>query len=948
MPGLRLGTKMLSGVLLVIAGMTGLTVRLGGSFVGDAILQRTVEDMARTQGITRSFQREIHTSLAHANRLCAESPQVKAAAAASFHPVTVAQALASILPLTPAKLLLWVPPCPLGPDNLPAGGSSAATLLVRDGDRGEAWIRKGVVRPASESLFDFGSGDEGSAPLPLELSGLGWPVRPLEGTLAGDPLLSFAEQSNLESHSAVQRAGDLETRERVYQGRSLVASFRSSVYLIAITPFNVAEAYAGTLVAGVPMDRALAETIADAAGLHVTFLRTPPGNGAATVVAGASEGGRSPGGSAARSEFRIPPDLYAERVTFGQVRPAQPGDARPPYQISYRDREFVAQAQTVETVEGADRVVSIVEGDLTGRLGNVIVDLRRTLLGISVLGAVLAILLFTVGTRVWVTRPVDSLSRGMLRIREGDLSNPIEVSSRDELGELAESFNGMLLELRKKEQYMRMVSKSAVVAVESQVTANLASGGERRVVTMLFSDIRGFTTLCEKIDPTKLVHLLNRYFDAMVEIIYRNGGQLDKFIGDAIMAIFDGADHPKAAVLAALEMQSEVRRLDREESLGLKIGVGLHTGEVIAGFVGAKEFMNHTVLGDTVNLAARLEGESKNGRHTQVIVSQSTLDGTGGMLEVERLDKQHVKGKTEAVSMYEVVRLLDESTVVASLKSPQASERIRGALLAGRVGSRDSIGLLVELAADPDEEVAVAALKGLRAKLPEEVPGRGEVAARLLQQLLSESRSQVRASLVSTLGALGDLTTLSGLMPLLADPEARVRANTVEAMQRLGGSVVRATVKPLLHDPNNRVMANAAICLFEEDPDQVREILTAGLRSPDRFQRASASYACFVVASRYPAELLDAEKAKDLDQRGYRVHDAFRQLSGQLTARIVEETDDMVLRNMVAALRCLIGPEMTRSLVAEALKSRGVEAGNSASLDTSFPSLAQADLVEPT
>jgi len=187
-------------------------------------------------------------------------------------------------------------------------------------------------------------------------------------------------------------------------------------------------------------------------------------------------------------------------------------------------------------------------------------------------------------------------------------------------------------------------------------------GGERRELTVLFSDIRGFTTISEKLDPAALAELLNEYLTPMTEIVLDQHGTLDKYIGDALMAIFGAplsfSDHPHAACRAALQMMESLNDLCgqwRERGLPeIDIGIGINTGIVSVGNMGSARRFDYTVLGDNVNLASRLEGLNKAyGSH--IIISQFTRDAVGGHFTCRELDAVQVKGKLEPVKIYELV-----------------------------------------------------------------------------------------------------------------------------------------------------------------------------------------------------------------------------------------------------------------------------------------------------
>jgi adenylate cyclase len=191
----------------------------------------------------------------------------------------------------------------------------------------------------------------------------------------------------------------------------------------------------------------------------------------------------------------------------------------------------------------------------------------------------------------------------------------------------------------------------------------LQLGGEKREMTVLFSDIRGFTTFAERLDPQDLVTLLNEYLTAMTDVVYRHDGVLDKYMGDAIMAFWnspvDQPDHARRGCLTALDMLQELHRLrDQWQARGippLNIGVGLNSGPMSVGNMGSSSRFDYTVMGDAVNLSSRLEGANKE-YGTNIIISESTLTAVreDGFV-VRFLDLVAVKGKSEPVAVYELI-----------------------------------------------------------------------------------------------------------------------------------------------------------------------------------------------------------------------------------------------------------------------------------------------------
>jgi len=202
-------------------------------------------------------------------------------------------------------------------------------------------------------------------------------------------------------------------------------------------------------------------------------------------------------------------------------------------------------------------------------------------------------------------------------------------------------------------------------------------GGGRREMSVLFSDLRGFTNITEKGNPEDLVQQLNEYFSRMVDIVFRNGGTVDKFVGDMVMALFgapvDDVNHADAAVLTAVEMVRELRELNQrwvtEGRVQLDIGIGVNSGDMIAGNIGSAAIMSYTVIGDNVNLGARLESLNKEYR-TRIIISEAARARLGKHHEMRGLGGVVVKGKTRPVEIFEV--LVPSPVVTADTEVPAA------------------------------------------------------------------------------------------------------------------------------------------------------------------------------------------------------------------------------------------------------------------------------------
>ncbi len=222
-----------------------------------------------------------------------------------------------------------------------------------------------------------------------------------------------------------------------------------------------------------------------------------------------------------------------------------------------------------------------------------------------------------------------------------------------------------VVEGREKRRVKRLFSRYVSKDVYEQLLQNPAGaqlGGQRRMMTVLFSDIRGFTTVSEQGEPEAIVAQLNEYFSRMVPIVFAHKGTVDKFVGDMIMALFgaplDDPDHADHAVETALAMSAGLAQLNREWTaagrLALDIGIGINTGDMVAGNLGSEDIMSYTVIGDQVNLGARLESLNKD-FHTRVIISDATRAALKGRYDIRALGEVVVKGKSVPVKIFSVV-----------------------------------------------------------------------------------------------------------------------------------------------------------------------------------------------------------------------------------------------------------------------------------------------------
>ena len=302
----------------------------------------------------------------------------------------------------------------------------------------------------------------------------------------------------------------------------------------------------------------------------------------------------------------------------------------------------------------------------------VMVDQQRAIWITVIVTAIAAILGFLfaglVGTGI--TRPVRLLLQGTREVEAGQLDRSIDVVTSDEIGQLTAAFNRMVGQLRHKEQirrtFGRYIDPRVAEGLINQSAA--ATEGQRRVMTVMFCDMKGFTGLSEGMTPQGLVKVMNRYLSTMSEPIRAQQGIIDKYIGDAIMAYWgppftDEADEARLACLAAIDMMDRIGGLRKElpELLGVRtiptecdLRIGIATGEALVGSIGSEFMMSFTVMGDTVNLASRLESANKF-YGTRCLVSQATIAAAAQAVEAREIDRLVVAGQTRPQIVFEIM-----------------------------------------------------------------------------------------------------------------------------------------------------------------------------------------------------------------------------------------------------------------------------------------------------
>jgi adenylate cyclase len=253
-------------------------------------------------------------------------------------------------------------------------------------------------------------------------------------------------------------------------------------------------------------------------------------------------------------------------------------------------------------------------------------------------------------------RFLDNETRVLESVGRGELDQSVPVASNDEFGVIAAHTNQMIAGLRERRRVREVLGKivSPDVAKALLDESGLNLGGSRRTVTFLFSDIRDFTSWSEGVEPETLVADLNAYFTEMVRIVHDEGGVVDKFIGDGLMAVFglDGCDDAsRRAVRAALAMMDALEALNPSLTRPIGIGIGVHRGEVVAGNIGSPDRLEFTFIGDAVNTAARIESLTRT-LGASILISNATLEGLEDPDRWESRGAHALKGKSEPVEVF--------------------------------------------------------------------------------------------------------------------------------------------------------------------------------------------------------------------------------------------------------------------------------------------------------
>ncbi len=261
-----------------------------------------------------------------------------------------------------------------------------------------------------------------------------------------------------------------------------------------------------------------------------------------------------------------------------------------------------------------------------------------------------------------VARPIETLRNAAQAIGKGDLNVQLDNMRADEFGVLADEFNAMVAGLREKEHIATTFGRHVGAKIAHELLeAKEELSGVDRVLSVLFADIRGFTTRCERLNPKEAVQLLNHYHESMTRIIEANGGIVNQLVGDGIMALFGATGnaprHANDATSAAIEMIRGLEKLNAELEAegfeGVRIGVGVNTGPAVVGTIGSPMRKEYTAIGDTVNTAARIEGLTKE-VGCEILIAKSTWESSDPKPDAKELEPMEIRGRRDRLVLYQV------------------------------------------------------------------------------------------------------------------------------------------------------------------------------------------------------------------------------------------------------------------------------------------------------
>jgi class 3 adenylate cyclase len=397
------------------------------------------------------------------------------------------------------------------------------------------------------------------------------------------------------------------------------------VYQVAVTPAEAGGTVFGFLLAGAPIQDTYARALSDVSHTEIVVL------GPGRVL-----------GSTLRQDELPWRSQRAWRDAYGTA-------AGPHVALITGERYAAMAAAGTSATEDIDTltVISLQSRD------QAIAPYRRIQIGLVLLGLIAAAVGVT-GSAVLarsITAPIAKLAEGTREVAAGNFDFKMDVARRDEIGDLAESFNQMTQGLRERADMQKFVSQSTVEMIQARTQQT--SAGERRVMTMFFSDIRGFTTFSEHRSPEDVISMLNRCLSLQADLVRKFGGDVDKYVGDAVFAHFAGQDMVLNAIRCGVEIHRALDAMNASSTdEPLAVGIGIVTGEAILGSIGSADRLDYTAIGSNVNLSARL---CERAKAREILMSESAYREVRDLVAAEAVEPLDIKGFSEPIQAFRMI-----------------------------------------------------------------------------------------------------------------------------------------------------------------------------------------------------------------------------------------------------------------------------------------------------
>ncbi len=432
--------------------------------------------------------------------------------------------------------------------------------------------------------------------------------------------------------SIAERPGLINALQGEYVTKPSIWSVSGSFYSVVSVPIFSGDYVIGTLSYGFPYRKIEAIQLAKDIGSEVSFFIK--GNMISTSFTSISEKellNLSKNVSSAGLEV----ENTSNSVSFSE---------------ELQDQDWQIFVTRMKLYEGAEQPRSyyVIASSYSERIKELL-SLQTSIILFGLLGVGFSIFVGIIFAS-YVSKPIDLLVSGIRRMEKGDYAHPVPVTSNDELGLLTDTFNQLLNTLKERLEMLKFVSNATIEAIRKNLT-DRDLGGQRKEVTVFFSDIRGFTKWSEKRPPEEVISMLNETLSFQAEVIKKHGGDIDKFVGDEMVAVFEGDKKDRRAVQAAIDIQQKASEILLAAGLEIAIGIGINTGAVVMGAMGSDNRLDYTVIGNHVNLGARLC--SAAGPH-KIILSENTARNLERSTNLTELEPVSVKGIEKPVQIYEV------------------------------------------------------------------------------------------------------------------------------------------------------------------------------------------------------------------------------------------------------------------------------------------------------